>query len=124
MTGERRLAALYEALSGVGLRCLVMGGHAVRFYGVDRNTVDYDFHIAADASDWDQISQRFAASDLLRGAAQGPSWRAGEFKRFIIGRLPDGGISRSWRPSGDSINRTRWRRTGKTRNARSLEAGS
>lgn len=90
MTGERRLAAFYGALRSVGLQCLVMGGHAVRFYGVDRSTVDYDFYVAAETRGWDVIHERFAGSDLLRGAVEGSSWRPRQFKRFIVGRLPDG----------------------------------
>jgi hypothetical protein len=42
---EARLAEVLAALEAVGLNGLVMGGHAVRFYGVDRNTADFDLHL-------------------------------------------------------------------------------
>jgi hypothetical protein len=35
-----RLAEIVTALEQVGLTVLVMGGHAVRYYGLDRNTSD------------------------------------------------------------------------------------
>ena len=40
MNPDARLAEIVAALEAVGLNCLVMGGHAVRFYGLDRNTGD------------------------------------------------------------------------------------
>jgi hypothetical protein len=36
---DERLAVIVSALESAGLRCLVMGGHAVRFYGLERITV-------------------------------------------------------------------------------------
>ncbi len=41
-----RLAEIVTALEQVGLTVLVMGGHAVRYYGIDRNTIDYDLHLS------------------------------------------------------------------------------
>jgi hypothetical protein len=38
---EQRLAQLVTILENAGLQCLVMGGHAVRYYGVGRNTIDF-----------------------------------------------------------------------------------
>ena len=37
MTAAERLAAIYSDLAATGLPCLVLGGHAVRYYGIDRN---------------------------------------------------------------------------------------
>lgn len=90
MSAERRLAAIAEALEQAGLTFLVMGGHAVRFYGVERNTVDYDFHVS--------LLPGMVLEDLLRLAkvcsgkalVEGPSWRPRDFRRFELGRLPDG----------------------------------
>lgn len=45
MTPDVRLAEVVSALEVVGVSCLVMGGHAVRFYGLSRNTDDVDLHI-------------------------------------------------------------------------------
>ena len=42
MNPESRLAEIVSALEGAGISCLVMGGHAVRFYGLSRNTIDFD----------------------------------------------------------------------------------
>jgi hypothetical protein len=45
----------------VGIDSLVMGGHAVRYYGIDRNTIDFDLvtSIAKETereSDWQDIA--------------------------------------------------------------------
>jgi hypothetical protein len=42
MNPDIRLAEIVAALEGAGVRCLVMGGHAVRYYGLSRNTIDFD----------------------------------------------------------------------------------
>jgi hypothetical protein len=88
MSPEERLAQIYRALADVGLNSLVMGGHAVRYYGVDRNTVDYDFFTGAHSTT--DVREGLARSELLKGAVDGPSWRPEEFARFEIGRLADG----------------------------------
>ena len=46
MNPAERLAAIVSALEDVGAKCLVMGGHACRYYGIDRNTNDFDLHLA------------------------------------------------------------------------------
>jgi hypothetical protein len=90
VTPEERLAAIVTALEAVGVSCLVMGGHAVRFYGLHRYTNDFDLHIAPDP--WDDLAGRLAGCPLFQtaGVTEGPSWRAHAFKRFRIGALPDG----------------------------------
>ena len=90
MTPETRLAQIVTALEGVGLRCLVMGGHAVRFYGLQRNTVDFDLHLAPDY--WDELQERLNRTPLFASQPplEGPSWRPRAFRRFQIGRLADG----------------------------------
>jgi hypothetical protein len=87
---EERLAEVVSALEVVGISCLVMGGHAVRFYGLARYTNDVDLHVSPDQ--WDDLPPRLAKSNLLGGQAlpEGPSWRPGAFRRFQIGTLPDG----------------------------------
>ena len=57
MNPESRLAEIVSALEGAGIPCLVMGGHAVRFYGLSRNTIDFDLHLAPDS--WAELSQPF-----------------------------------------------------------------
>lgn len=91
MRSERRLANLYCELTGLGLPCLVMGGHAVRSYGVDRTTVDFDIHVALDPEAWKSLPATLSRSELLGGSLrEGPSWRPDDFRRFVIGTLPDG----------------------------------
>lgn len=90
MNPEERLAAIVTTLEAVGVACLVMGGHAVRFYGLHRHTNDFDLHIAPNP--WDDLADRLARSPLFQsaGVTEGPSWRTHAFKRFRIGSLPDG----------------------------------
>jgi len=90
MTPEQRLGDLVTALESVGVSCLVMGGHAVRFYGRSRNTNDFALHVAPDP--WDDLAERLSRTPLFGGrpVVEGPSWKAGAFKRFRIGTLPDG----------------------------------
>jgi hypothetical protein len=84
-----RLAEVVTALEQVGLTFLVMGGHAVRYYGIDRNTIDYDLHLSP--ADWDHLAESLNQSSLRGGQplTEGPSWRPGSFRRFLLGRLPD-----------------------------------
>jgi hypothetical protein len=90
VTSAERLATLYQTLASLGLTSLVMGGHAVRYYGVDRNTFDYDFHLALDLDAWHGLFDRLRGSRLFADLSEGPSWRPLDFRRFIVGRLPDG----------------------------------
>ena len=90
MTAAERMAIIVEALEAAGLRCLVMGGHAVRYYGFDRNTVDFDLQLADEG--WDDLAARLAGTPLASSGPlpEGNSWRPGAFRRFLLGRLPDG----------------------------------
>jgi hypothetical protein len=90
VTPDERLAGIVTALESVGLPCLVMGGHAVRFYGLQRNTIDFDLHLAPDR--WDDLPDLLAHTALVSGGpvVEGESWRPHAFRRFQIGRLPDG----------------------------------
>lgn len=90
MTSEERLAALVAGLEGVGLTCLIMGGHAVRYYGLNRHTNDFDLTLAPDG--WDELPARLERTGLFPpgGLVEGNSWRPGAFRQFQIGRLPGG----------------------------------
>lgn len=90
MNPDARLAEIITALEAVGLNSLVMGGHAVRFSGVDRNTADFDLHLAPDH--WDELPQRLSQTPLFAGQPppEGPSWRPNAFRRFQVGTLPSG----------------------------------
>lgn len=87
---DDRLAEVFEALRQADVPCLVMGGHAVRFYGLARSTVDCDVHVSPEC--WADLEQRLRRSPILAGRAfsAGPSWRPADFRRFRIGTLPDG----------------------------------
>jgi hypothetical protein len=87
---EERLAEIVAALQKVELRCLVMGGHAVRYYGLERYTNDFDLHLAPE--NWDELAKRMLATRLFGQGPldEGPSWRPRDFRRFRIGALPDG----------------------------------
>jgi hypothetical protein len=87
---EGRLAEIVTALGELELRCLVMGGHAVRYYGVERNTLDYDLHLSMPS--FADLGARLRRSPTLASLIEneGPSWRPGCFRRFTVGRLPDG----------------------------------
>lgn len=67
-----------------------MGGHAVRHYGVDRATLDYDFHVALGPEEWAGLAKLLRTASGLRDLVEGPSWRPGAYRRFVIGRLSDG----------------------------------
>jgi hypothetical protein len=87
---ETRLAEILAVLDGCGMVYLVMGGHAARYYGVERTTADYDLHVSL--RQWEELDR---AVGHLRSLAridvqEGPSWRPHDFRRFLIGRLTDG----------------------------------
>ncbi len=65
MTDELRLAQIVTDLESVGLACLVMGGHAVRYYGLRRDTNDFDLHLAPET--WDELSTRVGRTSLFLG---------------------------------------------------------
>lgn len=87
---DERLADIVFRLEAVGVACLVMGGHAVRHYGLVRYTNDFDLTLAPDG--WSDLPGRLAASGLFPGGVppEGNSWRPGAFRRFQVGTLPDG----------------------------------
>jgi hypothetical protein len=90
VSAETKLAQIAVALDKAGLPALVMGGHAVRYYGVGRNTNDFDFYVSA--ASVDEVRERLAQAEIPAEfpPREGPSWRHGDFTRFEIGRLPDG----------------------------------
>jgi hypothetical protein len=85
-----RLAEIVASLEAAGLTCLIMGGHAARFYGVDRTTGDFDLHLAPDR--WENLPLALSRTTLFAGKPliEGPSWRPNAFRRFQTGTLPSG----------------------------------
>lgn len=90
MNLEERLASIVTALESVGISCLVMGGHAVRHYGLQRYTNDFDFTIAPDS--WNDLATKLVRARLFANdkLVEGNSWRPGAFRRFQIGTLAGG----------------------------------
>ena len=80
VNGAYRLAKIVSALDRLGIPYLVMGGHAARYYGVERNTIDYDLHVGLD--DWAHLDTilRLAFRSLSRAptrlAAASPRYDA------------------------------------------------
>jgi hypothetical protein len=87
---ERRLAAIVQELGRLHLDVLVMGGHAVRYYGVDRSTIDFDMVVALPLEEWNVLSSTLLESPFFKDLREGGSWRPLSFKRFVIGTLADG----------------------------------
>jgi hypothetical protein len=80
VTADQTLARIYLSLREAGIDALVMGGHAVRYYGIDRNTI---------------ATPELLRTELSSISALGPIreesvWRRHDFARFEIGKLPDG----------------------------------
>ena len=88
MTPDQRLAQIVHALQQAGIDILVMGGHAVRYYGIDRNTIDFDLvtSVATAEELRSKLPEAFNSPNLREQGV----WRANDFARFEIGRLPDG----------------------------------
>ncbi len=67
MTADTRLAEVVAELEAVGLSCPVMGGHAVRYYGLVRNTNDVDLRVAP--GQWDDLAGALGRTKLFVGQA-------------------------------------------------------
>ncbi len=63
MTADERLVQIVSALARVKLPILVMGGHAVRHYGVNRDTFDFDSHISLTGGE--DLAERLLRARLI-----------------------------------------------------------
>ena len=90
MSATPRLLEIIDAINETGLSYLIMGGHAVRHYGVDRNTVDFDLHVSL--ADAPELEARLRQARLFsqQNLTEGVTWRRGDFRRFQIGTLANG----------------------------------
>jgi hypothetical protein len=90
VNAEARLAEILAALDELGWSYLVMGGHAARYYGVSRNTIDFDLHVSLPS--WSDLKASLERTAYFSAALleEGPTWRPDDFRRFRIGRLEDG----------------------------------
>lgn len=85
------LHQITSALDNLKIPYLVMGGHAVRYYGFNRETTDHDLHIPAEIGK--NLSNLLSKSALFVSSppVESITWRgADDFKRYVIGTLPDG----------------------------------
>lgn len=88
MMADEKLAQIYRSLCEAGIDALVMGGHAVRYYGVGRNTIDFDLVTAIATTD--ELRVRLPQIPALLPIREEPVWRGHDFARYEIGKLPDG----------------------------------
>jgi len=88
MSPDERLASIVREIKEAGIDVLVMGGHAVRFYGVDRNTSDFD--LVTSVMTPSELRTKLPQCSLLSSIKEVPSWRSDDFARFEIGTLPNG----------------------------------
>lgn len=89
MTIVERLIEIVSALDEVRVPHLVMGGHAVRYYGFNRETTDHDLHIPAEAGQ--NLRELLSKTPLFVDTpAETATWRGEDFRRFVLGSLPDG----------------------------------
>jgi hypothetical protein len=88
MSPDEKLARIVRVIKEAGVDALVMGGHAVRYYGIDRNTSDFDM-VASVTSPAD-LQAKLPTSPLFASLKEVPAWRSDDFARFEIGVLPDG----------------------------------
>jgi len=90
VTSTERLLDLADALDEAQVPFLVMGGHAVRYYGLERNTADFDFHLSLAVAK--ALPERLTRTRLFRRGMlrEETTWRGGDFRRFQIGTLPNG----------------------------------
>jgi len=51
MNLQEMIQRVIQALSQSGIKCLLIGGYAVNYYGYTRNTIDVDFMITAEDAD-------------------------------------------------------------------------
>lgn len=74
MRAEEKLARISSALADAGLESLVMGGHAARYYGVERNTNDFDLYVSAPSVE--ELKARLADANIPAEfpPQEGPSW--------------------------------------------------
>lgn len=92
LTGDERLARIHQALTEAGIGALVLGGHAVRFYGVERTTIDYGMHLGLEPGHWEKLNEILGKALAHVGLTprEAQTWRPADFRRFILGHLTDG----------------------------------
>lgn len=80
MTIVERLIEIVSALDELRIPHLVMGGHAVRYYGFNRETTDYDLHIPAEAGQ----NLRELLSACLQTKKSGKVWTCQHREKYLM----------------------------------------
>jgi hypothetical protein len=91
MSIVEHLNQITTALDELKIPYLVMGGHAVRYYGFNRETTDHDLHIPENVGK--NLSELLRQTSLFVSVTltESITWRGeNDFKRYVIGTLPDG----------------------------------
>jgi hypothetical protein len=89
MTIVERLIEIVSSLDDLKVPHLVMGDHAVRYYGFNRDTTDHDLHIPVDAGH--NLTEPLSKPTLFAGIPnETTTWRGEDFRRFVLGILPGG----------------------------------
>ncbi len=95
LNSEERLAAALTGLESVGLYCLVVAGHAVRFCGLNQHTSDLDLTLAPEG--WSDLADRLVRAGLFgaTGPVEGNTWRPRAFRRSCSARCLKGKMNGS-----------------------------
>jgi hypothetical protein len=88
VTPEEKLFHVTSVLKAAEVEVLVMGGHAARYYGVSRNTNDFDLVTSLNTPG--DLRGKLAQLTTLGPLREAPVWRSMDFARFELGPLPDG----------------------------------
>lgn len=90
MNVVEHLTEIVSALSELKVPHLVMGGHAVRYYGFNRETTDHDLHVPPVVGE--HLTEILSQTTLFvaKPPTEAVTWRGEDFRRFVLGSLPDG----------------------------------
>jgi hypothetical protein len=80
MSVVQHLTEIVAALNALQIPYLVMGGHAVRYYGFNRATTDHDLHIPARVGA--QLTDLLRKTSLFVGGppVEAATWRGEDFR--------------------------------------------
>jgi hypothetical protein len=87
-TPEQQLAGIIRPLKDAGIDALVMGGHAVRYYDITRNTNDFD--LATPLASPEELRSRLSVVPAVGIVRESAVWRKNDFAPYEVGPLSDG----------------------------------
>lgn len=84
MNVVEHLVEIVSALNALQIPHLVMGGHAVRYYGFSRETNNHDLCIPTDVGQ--NLAELLSKTSLFVSAppTEAPTWRGDDFRRFVL----------------------------------------